>query len=216
MHKEHMLKEVRNILLSPPQLVCYTRILLACIAVFIFHAHPFISMSLMIVAELLDMLDGYLARKLNQISNFGAIIDMITDRLSPICTCLIIVSLAPSWSAILTLFLALDLISHMAMLYSALLSGSSENHKKCLVKTTPILTLYYAPSGKKRCFMVLTIVFYYFAQIFWMIYLISPSYMPYPLLLTFTALGAIKVYIHILHLYYSLKLSLPATLIEDS
>lgn len=199
----------KQILLSPPQLICFSRLCAIIAAFCTFHNQPLLSLCLILSAESLDMLDGYVARKLNKSSAFGTIADMIIDRLTPIFCFTALISLKPHWSSGLSLLLALDLLGHMAMLYSALLIGDQSHHKKLLAHTHPLLNLYYAPKGAKRLFMVLSIAFYDLALISWILYFIFPLHMPMLLLSFFTLLGSMKVYIHMLHLYYSFKLSLP-------
>ncbi len=65
--------------------VCIGRVFLAFIAIaFLFHKHissTWIAFLLTIFAIWADQLDGYLARKLNQASKFGGILDIACDRI---------------------------------------------------------------------------------------------------------------------------------------
>ncbi len=198
----------KQILFSPPQLVSLIRILAVISAFFSFHSQPLTSIGLICFAESLDMIDGYLARKFNVVSAFGTIADMIIDRLTPIFCFTGLISLAPAWSASLSLLLAMDLLGHMAMIYSALLINNVSNHKELFIGVNQLLDLYYAEKGIKRSFMVLTIIFYDFALIAWLLYFIKPNLVPTSLLTMLTLLGSIKIYIHLQHLYYSFKLAL--------
>src|ERR1035437_9981742 len=55
-----------------------------------FPSYKYILLSLVLFASLTDILDGYLARKMNQITEFGKIIDPLADK---ICIGLIITKL---------------------------------------------------------------------------------------------------------------------------
>lgn len=70
---------------NAPNLLTVLRILL--IPVFIlayylpYHWAPALTVVLFVVAALTDWLDGYLARRLNQFSRFGAFLDPVADKL---------------------------------------------------------------------------------------------------------------------------------------
>lgn len=201
-------RNVHQTLLSPPQGVSLVRVSCILSAFVLFHSHALFSISLVCFAELLDMLDGYLARKYNAVSAFGAISDMVIDRLTPIYGFTALISLAPNYTAIFSLLLALDLLGHMAMLYCAILKKEVRHHKHLFIGVSWLLDLYYSKEGLKRSFMVSTIVFYDLAILSWLLYLIQPALIPYPVLISLTVLASIKVYIHLQHLYYSFKLAL--------
>jgi len=73
------------VLWNAPNLLTLLRILL--IPVFIvayylpFHWAPLLATALFVLAALTDWLDGYLARRLNQASPFGAFLDPVADKL---------------------------------------------------------------------------------------------------------------------------------------
>jgi CDP-diacylglycerol--glycerol-3-phosphate 3-phosphatidyltransferase len=73
------------VLWNAPNLLTLLRIVL--IPVFIaayylpFHWAPLLTTSLFVLAALTDWLDGYLARRLNQTSPFGAFLDPVADKL---------------------------------------------------------------------------------------------------------------------------------------
>lgn len=64
-----------------------------------------IVMSLAFIAGITDLLDGYLARKWNQITDFGALMDPLADKIF-VASCMLIAveyRLMPSWIAIAVL-----------------------------------------------------------------------------------------------------------------
>jgi len=52
-----------------------------------------------------DLLDGYLARKLNQVSEFGKIIDPLADKISVVLICIVLLYLGkiPLWFVIIVI-----------------------------------------------------------------------------------------------------------------
>ena len=77
-------------LLNVPNIVTLSRIVLIPLIVGIFYLPPewlsfheknVIATAIFVVAAVTDWLDGYLARKLNQMSAFGAFLDPVADKL---------------------------------------------------------------------------------------------------------------------------------------
>lgn len=79
------IKEVSNI----PNILCYIRIFL--IPVFIFYyinakftEDYYISVPIILISGITDLLDGFIARKFNQVTEIGKILDPIADKLTQI------------------------------------------------------------------------------------------------------------------------------------
>ncbi|KAI1316383.1 CDP-diacylglycerol-inositol 3-phosphatidyltransferase [Mortierella claussenii] len=68
-----------NVFLFIPNLIGYTRIILAAGALYYMPVHPKTCMLMYSISCLLDAVDGQAARYYDQCSKFGAILDMVTD-----------------------------------------------------------------------------------------------------------------------------------------
>ncbi|MDJ0707849.1 MAG: CDP-alcohol phosphatidyltransferase family protein, partial [Leptolyngbyaceae cyanobacterium MO_188.B28] len=81
-----------------PNVIGYVRIVLYAVG-FIAHVVGYWQCCLVfyLVAFFLDELDGLAAKKFNQQSQFGAALDMVTDRAATTGFCLIISQLYPSY-----------------------------------------------------------------------------------------------------------------------
>ncbi|PVU99363.1 hypothetical protein BB559_000785 [Furculomyces boomerangus] len=126
-----------------PNLIGYTRVFLTAVAVYsMYSEHPHMMVLSYAISELLDAADGYYARKLNQCSKFGEVLDMVTDRCTTVCLMTYLTKLYPSLSMIICFLISLDISSHYMQMYASLASGNS-NHKQMDENAHPILKAYY-------------------------------------------------------------------------
>lgn len=138
-----------------PNLIGYGRVITLILSFCTMKSHPLITMGCLYSAScLLDAFDGYYARKFSQSTQFGAVLDMVTDRCS---TCSLIVFLAvlyPDYFIAWQVLISLDLASHYVHMYAQIVSGSS-SHKKMREGSNWLLKLYY----ENRVFLFLVCAF---------------------------------------------------------
>ncbi|KAL0453340.1 UNVERIFIED_CONTAM: putative CDP-diacylglycerol--inositol 3-phosphatidyltransferase 2 [Sesamum latifolium] len=115
-----------TVYLYVPNIIGYVRILMNCFAFAICFKDKYLFSVLYFVSFACDALDGWFARKLNQVSTFGAVLDMVTDRPG-----MIFLSL-----------LALDIASHWLQMYSSFLVGKA-SHKDVKDSSSWLFKLYY-------------------------------------------------------------------------
>ena len=100
--KEKIRKLFTNVWTIPNVLTMIRLILVPVFVVLFLKGHKMASLGVFVAASLTDMLDGYLARKLNQITDFGKLFDPLADKLMVLSAmvCQGIVGVFP-WSAII-------------------------------------------------------------------------------------------------------------------
>lgn len=94
---------------------------------------------------LLDALDGAAARRLGQSTQFGAVIDMVTDRCTTTCLLVFLASAFPRWSIVFQGLISLDYSNHYIHLYATLvMSGDGQSHKEIDEGRPWALRVYYS------------------------------------------------------------------------
>lgn len=77
-----------------PNLLTLSRIaLIPLIIVLLYSEQAFLAAGIFLLAAMLDALDGFLARRLNAVTNFGKLMDPLADKLLIICVLLALVDL---------------------------------------------------------------------------------------------------------------------------
>eukprot|EP00324_Dicrateria_rotunda_P001848 CAMPEP_0206163390 /NCGR_PEP_ID=MMETSP1474-20131121/11382_1 /ASSEMBLY_ACC=CAM_ASM_001110 /TAXON_ID=97495 /ORGANISM="Imantonia sp., Strain RCC918" /LENGTH=206 /DNA_ID=CAMNT_0053565879 /DNA_START=28 /DNA_END=648 /DNA_ORIENTATION=- len=127
------------VLLYVPNLIGYLRVVLALAGYYYALADHRVTVGCYFVSQILDAADGYAARKLGQSSSFGAVLDMVTDRASTTCLCIVLGRLYPDLVFTFTCLVMLDMFSHWYQMYATLKMGLG-SHKDV---TNPILRFYY-------------------------------------------------------------------------
>ena len=96
--------EPRSVILTVPNFISLLRILsIPLIAYVVANRHLIISLVVMLISALSDGVDGIIARRFNQVSKLGQILDPVADRLLILCSILAlsIASILPWWLLVL-------------------------------------------------------------------------------------------------------------------
>ncbi|XP_062176438.1 CDP-diacylglycerol--inositol 3-phosphatidyltransferase 1 [Alnus glutinosa] len=130
-----------SVYLYIPNIVGYIRVIMNCIAFAQCFSNKRLFSVLYFFSFVCDGVDGWCARKFNQVSTFGAVLDMITDRISTACL-LVILSQVYRPGLIFLSLLALDIASHWLQMYSTFLLGKA-SHKDVKDSTNWLFKAYY-------------------------------------------------------------------------
>jgi hypothetical protein len=107
--------------------------------------HPRTCTLLYSISCLLDALDGYAARKYEQSTKFGAVLDMVTDRCTTTCLLVFLAQAFPRWSIVFQGLISLDLASHYMHMYATLsMGGTNQSHKNVDESRSWLLKQYYS------------------------------------------------------------------------
>lgn len=90
-------------MLTLPNLITVVRVLLIPVVAFLLLDHDYrLAFTVFLVAALGDWADGYLARRLNQVSPLGAVLDPIADKMTMMIVALVLAAqeMLPVWLAV--------------------------------------------------------------------------------------------------------------------
>ncbi|RVX72960.1 hypothetical protein B0A52_03313 [Exophiala mesophila] len=158
---EEDIYQEENIFLFLPNVIGYARVILAIASLYYMPLHPRTCSGLYSISCLLDAADGIAARRYNQSTTFGAVLDMVTDRCTTSCLLVFLASAFPRWSIIFQGLISLDLASHYIHMYATLTMGTSgQSHKKVDSSRSWILHLYYTNRTVLFAFCALNELFF--------------------------------------------------------
>ncbi|XP_028056181.1 CDP-diacylglycerol--inositol 3-phosphatidyltransferase 1-like [Camellia sinensis] len=135
-----------SVYLYIPNIIGYIRVLMNCFAFYICFSDKKLFSVLYFVSFVCDALDGWFARKFNQVSTFGAVLVFYSDnngqkRISTTCLLVILSQIYRPGLVFLSL-LALDIASHWLQMYSTFLVGKV-SHKDVKDSTNWLFKAYY-------------------------------------------------------------------------
>ena len=104
----------------PNLLTCLRFILIPFIFLSVIHQRFIISIILFTLSCITDVLDGYIARKFNYITDIGKLLDPLSDKLTQISLLLAlsILNILPWWILVIVLLKECTMIISATMLYS--------------------------------------------------------------------------------------------------
>ncbi|EXJ61025.1 CDP-diacylglycerol-inositol 3-phosphatidyltransferase [Cladophialophora yegresii CBS 114405] len=151
--------EEENIFLFIPNIIGYVRIVTALASLYYMPLHPRTCSALYSFSCILDAADGLAARRYNQSTTFGAVLDMVTDRCTTSCLLVFLASAFPRWSIVFQGLISLDLASHYVHMYASLTTGG-QSHKKVEASRSWVLHLYYTNKTVLFLFCALNELFF--------------------------------------------------------
>ncbi|KAI8610461.1 CDP-alcohol phosphatidyltransferase-domain-containing protein [Chytriomyces sp. MP71] len=155
-----------NVYLFVPNVIGYLRLITCVWSCAAMRSHPILAVFLYSLSCILDAADGWAARAYDQHSRFGAVLDMVLDRMTTLCLLIrLAVQLPPSLILAVQFLAGLDLVSHYAHMYASLVTGS-ESHKKIDPHAPWLLRLYY--ESKLVLFLVCLFDQLFYICVFWL------------------------------------------------
>eukprot|EP00826_Nyctotherus_ovalis_P060580 TRINITY_DN8517_c0_g1_i5.p1 TRINITY_DN8517_c0_g1~~TRINITY_DN8517_c0_g1_i5.p1 ORF type:complete len:212 (-),score=16.87 TRINITY_DN8517_c0_g1_i5:146-781(-) len=130
-----------KVFLYVPNIIGYLRLACFFVAFYHFKTNHIVFLVFYALSHILDAFDGMAARKLNQCSKFGAMLDMIVDRMATISLMMSLGSIYPHLYFYFLLMALIDMVSHWYQMYSYFLLTDS---KECVVRRG------YAQSWSRR------------------------------------------------------------------
>ncbi|KAK2701757.1 hypothetical protein QYM36_019603 [Artemia franciscana] len=131
-----------NVFLFIPNLIGYIRVVFGIAALYVMPSQPTIAATLYLLSGILDAFDGHAARYFNQSSQFGAMLDMLTDRCMTMALLVNLATFYPSWVFAFQLSMVTDISCHWIHIHTSLLLGK-RSHKCISPSENTFLRFYY-------------------------------------------------------------------------
>jgi CDP-diacylglycerol--inositol 3-phosphatidyltransferase len=131
-----------NVYLFIPNIIGYARVVLMFVGFYYMPTCYVTAGTCYLLSQLLDAFDGHAARAYNQCTKFGAVLDMVTDRVSTAGLLVCLSLFYPKMVFVFQFLIVLDISSHWIQVYSTLLRGET-SHKKIDQSGNIVLRLYY-------------------------------------------------------------------------
>lgn len=128
-----------NVFLFVPNIIGYSRVILCLVSLYFMPHNPLATVVLYITSAGLDAVDGHTARYFGQTSQFGALLDMVTDRCGIAVLNMGLAVLHPYYALFFQLYVFIDIGSHWAHTSNA--NGKGAHHKE--QNHNVLLRLYY-------------------------------------------------------------------------
>lgn len=136
------LTTTNNVFLFIPNLIGYTRIILAVISFYFMPYNYTVACFCYVFSTLLDALDGHAARSFNQSTKFGVMLDQLTDRCGTMGLLVTLSYFYPKYMFWFQLSIAIDISCHWIFLHTSVLQGRV-SHKFVDLSSNPIMRVYY-------------------------------------------------------------------------
>ncbi len=187
---------------SLANLITLSRLLVMITIIPFFLTQPLFFLLGCIFVELLDPLDGYVARVTGRASQLGKVLDMTVDRLFIFMACTLISVIYPRACLVFMVIGFIDIASHYVVIYSCA-PLKLLNHKHLFKNSHNILLRKYY-SGQ-RLFMFLLCLAYDLSFLFLYLYHFYPCLVLVVCTIITVCLGSIKIIIHLLQMGVSLN-----------
>ncbi|XP_078000739.1 CDP-diacylglycerol--inositol 3-phosphatidyltransferase-like isoform X2 [Glandiceps talaboti] len=131
-----------NVFLFIPNIIGYARIILNIIAFWYIRTDYVVAAACYLSSVLLDEFDGFAAMMFNQCTEFGAMLDHLTDRTGTMCLLVTLAYFYPQWMFVFQMSMTIDIAGHWLHLHSSKMKGVT-SYKLIDLSGNPILRLYY-------------------------------------------------------------------------